>query len=235
VGVRVVSGRKILRALGENLHALGIRVIITESEASGLIGELEVKNERRDSDLSREEALRREAGVVDRCRKCPLGYQRTHAVYGDGNEYAEILFIGEAPGAEEDRQGLPFVGRAGQLLNRLLEQVGLKRSEVYICNLLKCRPPENRDPLPEELTACRPYLDKQIAVIKPKIIVCLGLYAAQDILNSKESMARLRSAHHEIGDITVIPTYHTAAALRFPAYKQQIYDDLCRARDMAYG
>lgn len=230
-----MSAKQILRALGENLRALGVRELITESDASAFMGESGVKDEKSDSALSREEVLRKEAGVVDRCRKCPLGYQRTHTVYGDGNEYAEILFVGEAPGAEEDRQGLPFVGRAGQLLNRLLEQVGLKRSEVYICNLLKCRPPENRDPLPEELTACRPYLDKQIAVIKPRIIVCLGLYAAQDILNTKESMARLRSAHHEIGDITVIPTYHTAAALRFPAYKQQIYDDLCRARDMAYG
>ena len=127
------------------------------------------------------------------------------------------------------------MGRAGQLLNRLLEQVGLKRSEVYICNLLKCRPPENRDPLPEELAACRPYLDRQTAIIKPKIIVCLGLFAAQAMLNVKESMARLRGVQHKIGDTFVIPTYHTAAALRFPAYKQQIYDDLCRARDLAYG
>ncbi len=230
-----MSAEKILRALGENLRALGVREIVTESEAVTVIRESGAENEPSDSNMSREEVLQKESGVVSRCRKCPLGHQRTHAVYGDGNEYAEILFVGEAPGAEEDRQGLPFVGRAGQLLNRLLEQVGLKRSEVYICNLLKCRPPENRDPQPEELTACRPYLDKQIAVIKPRIIVCLGLYAAQDILNTKESMARLRSAHHEIGEITVIPTYHTAAALRFPAYKQQIYDDLCRARDMAYG
>jgi uracil-DNA glycosylase family 4 len=230
-----MSAEKILRALGENLRALGVREIVMESEAATVIRESGAENELSDSNMSREEVLRRESGVVDRCRKCQLGHQRTHAVYGDGNEYAEILFVGEAPGAEEDRQGLPFVGRAGQLLNRLLEQVGLKRSEVYICNLLKCRPPENRDPQPEELTACRPYLDKQIAVIKPRIIVCLGLYATQGILNTKESMARLRSAHHEIGEITVIPTYHTAAALRFPAYKQQIYDDLCRARDMAYG
>lgn len=230
-----MKDKRVARALAENLRALGVREIVAESRASALLGAEGPVDVTSEEDLSREGVIRREKETVERCRKCGLGSQRTHAVYGDGNEYAEIMFIGEAPGAEEDRQGLPFVGRAGQLLNRLLEQVSLKRSEVYIGNLLKCRPPENRDPLPEELTACRPYLDKQIAVIKPRIIVCLGLYAAQAILNVKESMARLRGAHHKIGDTTVIPTYHTAAALRFPAYKQQIYDDLCRARDLAYG
>ncbi len=230
-----MTTKRVARALAENLRALGVREINTEGGASALLGAQGSKDDSPEENLSREGVIRKEAGTVERCRKCGLGSQRTHAVYGDGNEYAEIVFVGEAPGAEEDRQGLPFVGRAGQLLNRLLEQVGLKRSEVYICNLLKCRPPENRDPLPEELAACRPYLDKQLAVIKPRIIVCLGLYAAQAILNVKESMARLRGASHKIGDITVIPTYHTAAALRFPAYKQQIYDDLCRARDLAYG
>jgi uracil-DNA glycosylase family 4 len=230
-----MTAKRKAKALAENLLALGVREVVIESDAATLLGNTVPESTPEKADLSREGVIRQEAGVVEKCRKCGLGSQRTHAVYGDGNEYAEIVFVGEAPGAEEDRQGLPFVGRAGQLLNRLLEQVGLKRSEVYICNLLKCRPPENRDPLPEELTACRPYLDKQLAVIKPRIIVCLGLYAAQGILNVKESMARLRGASHQIGEMTVIPTYHTAAALRFPAYKQQIYDDLCRARDLAYG
>ncbi|HUV86291.1 MAG TPA: uracil-DNA glycosylase [bacterium] len=230
-----MTAKRIVRAVAENLRALGVREVIVETDASTLLGKGAAGDTSPEEDRSREGLIRKEAGIVEKCRKCGLGSQRTHAVYGDGNEYAEIVFVGEAPGAEEDRQGLPFVGRAGQLLNRLLEQVGLKRSEVYICNLLKCRPPENRDPLPEELAACRPYLDKQIAVIKPRVIVCLGLYAAQAILNVKESMARLRGASHKIGDMTVIPTYHTAAALRFPAYKQQIYDDLCRARDLAYG
>ena len=232
-----MADKRKAKVLGENLRALGVREVVTEGDAAALLGEAaaEVKAAPGKADASREALMREEAAIVDKCRKCSLGAQRTHAVYGDGNEYAEIVFVGEAPGADEDRQGLPFVGRAGQLLNRLLEQVGLRRSEVYICNLLKCRPPENRDPLPEELAACRPYLDKQLAVIKPRIIVCLGLFAAQGILNVKESMTRLRGASHKVGDITVIPTYHTAAALRFPAYKQQIYDDLCRARDLAYG
>ncbi len=231
-----MKSKRLAKALAENLLALGVNEIVTEAEASAILanyGEGTASPE--GEDLSREATIRREAEIVGKCRACSLGFQRAHAVYGDGNEFAEIMFVGEAPGAEEDRQGLPFVGRAGQLLNRLLEQVGLKRSEVYICNLLKCRPPENRDPLPEELAACRPYLDKQITIIKSRIIVCLGLYAAQAILDTKEAMARLRGAQHKIGDTVIIPTYHTAAALRFPAFKQQIYDDLCRARDLAYG
>jgi DNA polymerase len=230
-----LDAKRRARALAENLKALGVEEIVTEVPASDILGRLGKVDAEPKGEVSRLDILRSEAAIVSKCKKCELGGLRTHAVYGDGNEYADILFVGEAPGAEEDRQGLPFVGRAGQLLNRLLEQVGLKRSEVYICNLLKCRPPENRDPLPEELAACRSYLDRQIALIKPKIIVCLGLFAAQEILNSKESMARMRGVQHKISDIFVIPTYHTAAALRFPAYKQQIYDDLCRARDLAYG
>lgn len=230
-----MDAKRKARALAENLKALGVEEIVTEGAASDILDSLGKVDTEQKGELSRSDVLRNEAGIVEECKKCELGTLRTHAVYGDGNEYADILFVGEAPGAEEDRQGLPFVGRAGQLLNRLLEQVGLKRSEVYICNLLKCRPPDNRDPLPEELAVCRPYLDKQIALIKPRIVVCLGLFAAQAILNSKESMARMRGGQHKISETFIIPTYHTAAALRFPAYKQQIYDDLCRARDIAYG
>jgi DNA polymerase len=236
-----VVNKRNLKVLAQNLDALGVKEIMIERDADTLMGETDAgsenkaKSEKPGAGASRESVLQAEKALVDKCRKCELGSQRTHAVYGDGNEYAEVLFVGEAPGAEEDRQGLPFVGRAGQLLNRLLEQVGLRRSEVYICNLLKCRPPENRDPLPDELVACRPFLDKQLSVIKPRIIVCLGLFAAQGMLQTKESMARLRGGQHKIGETIIIPTYHTAAALRFPAYKQQIYDDLCRARDIAYG
>jgi len=229
--------RAAARILAENLRALGVRELFLEGGAAPLIAHVkgEPAEEAGPSDQSREGILRYEGTLVAKCKKCSLSAGRTHAVYGDGNPFAEIVFVGEAPGAEEDKQGLPFVGRAGLLLNRLLEQVGLRRSEVYICNVIKCRPPENRDPLPEEITACRPYLDKQLAMIKPKVLCCLGLYAAQAILNSKDSMARLRSGHHRIGETAVVPTYHTAAALRFPAFKQSIYDDLCRVRDLAYG
>jgi len=185
--------------------------------------------------ITREEILKKEAVLVENCRRCQLGAMRTHSVYGDGNPYADIVFVGEAPGAEEDRQGLPFVGRAGQLLNKLLEQVRLKRSDVYICNVVKCRPPGNRDPLPEEVTACRPFLEKQINVIKPRVVCCLGLPAAHAILNKRESMSKLRGGQYKLAEMFVVPTYHTAAALRFPIYKQYIYEDLCRVRDLAFS
>lgn len=223
--------KEIIKAVAEDLRAAGVREIILDTEARQFLEFLTNNDEGSDKGTG----LNGERLEVERCRRCPLGEQRTHAVFGDGNVGADIMFVGEAPGAEEDKQGLPFVGRAGKLLDRLLEQAGLRRKDVYICNVLKCRPPENRDPLPEEITACRPFLDRQISFIKPKVIVCLGLYAAQTLLNSKESMVRLRSGRYKIGDIVAIPTYHTAAALRFPAFKQQIYDDICRARDVVFG
>lgn len=232
---REVDNNALAQTLGANLQAMGMKEIFLDEEADRFAP---IEREEGEMSLPLEgnaAILGAEAIIVSSCKKCALGGSRTHAVYGDGNENADIVFVGEAPGAEEDKQGLPFVGRAGKLLDRLLEQVGLKRKEIYICNVLKCRPPENRDPLPEEVSACRPYLDKQLSVIRPKIICCLGLYSAQAILNTKEAMARLRSGTHKVGDVHVIPTYHTAAALRFPAYKQQIYDDLCRARDILFG
>lgn len=229
-----VNNTTLAQSLGANLKAMGLKEVFLDEEANRFGTDNRQSGE---APLLEGNAaiLGAEAAIVSSCRKCALGSIRTHAVYGDGNDNADIVFVGEAPGAEEDKQGLPFVGRAGKLLDRLLEQVGLKRKEIYICNVLKCRPPDNRDPLPEEVSACRPYLDKQLGVIRPKIICCLGLYSAQAILNTKEAMARLRSGTHKVGDIHVIPTYHTAAALRFPAYKQQIYDDLCRARDILFG
>jgi DNA polymerase len=225
-----------LRVLAENLAAMGVREVLLEGDSRSVLANYAGTST--DSERVRATgpgALKQEAAIVNNCGKCGLGATRTHAVYGDGSETADIVFVGEAPGYEEDRLGLPFVGRAGKLLDRLLEQVGLRRADVYICNVLKCRPPENRDPLPEEVAACRPFLDKQLALIKPRVICCLGLYAAQAILATKDSMARLRTTVHYVGDVAVVPTYHTAAALRFPAYKQQIYDDLCRARDIVYG
>ena len=228
--------RAAMRLWAENIRAIGVEATMLERPKAAFIAALKGKKAVGRGAAGRETVLKEDAEVVAKCRKCLLGGLRAHSVYGDGNVMAEIVFVGEAPGAEEDRQGLPFVGRAGVLLNKLLEQVGLMRSEVYICNVIKCRPPENRDPLPEEISACKPYLDKQLSVIKPRVICCLGLHAAQTILNKKDAMTRLRSASHVLSDgTTVVPTYHTAAALRFPAYKQQIYDDLIRARDIAYG
>ena len=148
------------------------------------------------------------------CKKCPLWSTRTKFVFGDGNEHADIMFIGEAPGAEEDRTGIPFVGRAGQLLNKLLTHINLKREDVFIANILKSRPPNNRDPLPEEIEACIPYLYKQIELIQPKIIVALGRVAAQNLLNTTDSLKQMRGRIWQYRGVDMIVTYHTAAILR---------------------
>lgn len=160
------------------------------------------------------------------CLKCPLGETRTNFVFGVGNPNAEVVFIGEAPGADEDAQGEPFVGRAGQLLNKIIEAVNLKREDVYICNILKCRPPDNRDPLPSEMEACSPYLYKQIELLKPKFIICLGRIAGQWLLKTKESIGTLRGKIHNFNGIKLIVTYHPAALLRNPGWKLPTWEDM---------
>jgi DNA polymerase len=160
------------------------------------------------------------------CLKCPLGHTRTNFVFGVGNPHAEAVFIGEAPGADEDAQGEPFVGRAGQLLNKIIEAVGMKREEVYICNILKCRPPNNREPLPSEMESCTPYLAKQIELIRPLFIICLGRTAAQWILQTTESLGTLRGRVHDYRGIKLIVTYHPAALLRNPNWKRPAWDDM---------
>jgi DNA polymerase len=160
------------------------------------------------------------AEEVVQCRKCDLGSLRTNTVPGEGSPNARIMFIGEAPGADEDAQGRPFVGRAGQLLDRIIEACGLKRSDVYICNILKCRPPDNRDPRAEEIIACLPYLQRQIEIIIPEVIVALGAHAARTLLNTPDSIGQLRGRFHEyypgLGrpPIKLMATYHTAYLLR---------------------
>lgn len=170
--------------------------------------------------------------MIRECQKCPLGKTRTKFVFGVGNPNADILVIGEAPGADEDKQGEPFVGRAGQLLNKILEAVQFKREEVYIANILKCRPPDNRKPLPSEVEQCEPYLWKQIELIQPKFILCLGVTAAQTILRSKESMSQLRQSTHLYRGIPVLVTYHPAALLRNPEWKRPTWEDVQKLRKM---
>ncbi len=160
------------------------------------------------------------------CLKCPLGATRTNFVFGSGNANADIMVIGEAPGADEDEQGLPFVGRAGQLLTKILESVELQRDDVYICNILKCRPPNNRKPLASETDQCEPYLWKQIELIKPKFILALGLTAANTLLKNKESMTQLRGRIHDYQGIRTIVTYHPAALLRNPDWKKHTWEDV---------
>lgn len=160
------------------------------------------------------------------CQKCTLGKSRTKFVFGVGNPNAHAMLIGEAPGADEDKQGEPFVGRAGKLLNDILKAVDLKREEVYIANILKCRPPGNRDPQPFEMETCMPYLHKQIELIKPKIILCLGRVAANGMLNKKLSLSDLRQNIYELNGIKVMATYHPAALLRNPNWKRGCWEDV---------
>lgn len=161
------------------------------------------------------------------CTLCELHKTRTHAVFGVGNQNAQAMFIGEAPGANEDLQGEPFVGRAGMILNSMLQSIGLKRTDVYIANILKCRPPHNRDPLPEEVRLCTPYLQQQIMLIQPKILIAVGRIAAQFLLNTMESMGRLRGHTYQYGPqkTPLLVTYHPAYLLRSPTEKRKAYTD----------
>lgn len=166
------------------------------------------------------------------CMQCPLGHTRTNFVFGSGNPNADIMIVGEAPGADEDEQGLPFVGRAGQLLTKILEAISLPREEVYICNILKCRPPNNRKPLAGETDQCEPYLWKQIEIVKPKLILALGLTAANTLLKNKESMTNLRGKLHDYHGIRTLVTYHPAALLRNPEWKKYTWDDVKLLRNL---
>ncbi|NOY06941.1 MAG: uracil-DNA glycosylase [Chlorobi bacterium] len=177
-------------------------------------------------------SLRQLYESIRTCRNCPLGESRTNFVFGVGNPNADIVLVGEAPGAEEDRKGEPFVGRAGKLLNQILESVNFKREDVYICNILKCRPPNNRDPLPAEVSACEPYLHHQLDLINPKIIVALGRVAAQTLLRTKESLTRLRTRVHSYHNIPMVVTYHPAALLRNPNWKRPTWEDFKKLREM---
>jgi uracil-DNA glycosylase family 4 len=161
------------------------------------------------------------------CTKCELSRTRSSVVFGEGAPDARLMFIGEAPGADEDAQGRPFVGRAGKLLDRMITAMGLKRWEVYIANILKCRPPGNRDPLPAEAAACRPYLEAQINLIAPEIICCLGRHAAIRLLGRDEPISRLRGAIHRYNERSrVVVTYHPAYCLRNPNSKRDVWQDL---------
>ncbi len=165
---------------------------------------------------------------VAACVRCPLCQGRTQTVFGSGPRHPEWFFVGEAPGAEEDRQGLPFVGRAGQLLTSMIAAMGLERANVYISNVLKCRPPGNRDPAPNEIAACRPYLERQINLLQPRVLVVLGRIAAQSLLATETPISRLRGAVHNYGPerIPLIVTYHPAYLLRNPIAKRESWRDL---------
>ena len=170
-----------------------------------------------------------QAIVVD-CKRCHLAQSRQHVVFGQGKRDADLVLVGEAPGADEDRLGYPFVGKAGDMLNKILTSVKLKREDIYICNILKCRPPNNRDPLPEEIEMCLPYLEKQLEWIEPKVIVCLGRIAAHVLLETNESLSKLRGRRHERKGNDLYVTYHPAALLRNSRYKREVWQDVKEVR-----
>jgi uracil-DNA glycosylase len=163
---------------------------------------------------------------VVRCTQCSLAKTRKNVVFGDGNLSARIVFVGEAPGADEDEQGLPFVGRAGQLLTKIINAMGLERKDVYICNILKCRPPGNRNPLPEEISLCEPFLKRQLQIISPEIICALGSFAAKTLLKTETPITVLRGRFHLYEGIKLMPTYHPAYLLRNPPAKKQVWEDM---------
>jgi DNA polymerase len=168
------------------------------------------------------------------CTRCPLAATRTQVVFGVGDPGADLMFVGEAPGRDEDLQGVPFVGRSGQLLDRLLaEEVGLGREAVYIANVVKCRPPDNRDPKPDEIAACRPYLEEQVALIAPKVVVTLGNFATRLLLDTDQGITKLRGRSYPMGATQLVPTFHPAAALRGGGVVlAQMRADLVRAKQL---
>jgi uracil-DNA glycosylase family 4 len=174
------------------------------------------------------EEIRAEMGD---CRRCKLYTGRTHLVFGEGAPDARVMFVGEAPGADEDQQGLPFVGAAGQLLNRMLNRLGWRREEVYIANIVKSRPPGNRDPEPDEIAACLPFLKKQIQAIRPRVIVTLGRIAAQALLTTKEPLTRLRGRWQRYGEFPVMPTFHPSYLLRFRQERHKTWSDMQQVKE----
>ena len=179
------------------------------------------------------EHVREDLGDCTRCKLHRLG--RRQIVYGVGNPQAALMFIGEAPGHDEDIQGIPFVGRAGQLLTKIIEAIDLKREDVYIANVIKCRPPENRNPEPDEVASCEPFLFRQVQAIRPRVIVALGTFAAQALLRTNDPISRLRGKIFHYGDARLIPTFHPAYLLRSPERKREVWDDMKTVRALLRG
>ncbi|HEY6214314.1 MAG TPA: uracil-DNA glycosylase [Vicinamibacterales bacterium] len=175
-------------------------------------------------------AIRTDIGDCTRCKLHGMG--RTQIVFGVGNPEADLMFVGEAPGADEDVQGFPFVGRAGQLLTKIIEAIGLKREDVYIANVIKCRPPGNRNPEPDEVETCEPFLFRQIDVIKPKVVVALGTFAARALLRTLDPISRLRGRVYDYRGAKLIPTFHPAYLLRNPSSKREVWEDMKLVRKL---
>jgi DNA polymerase len=170
--------------------------------------------------------------TIGDCQRCPLGKGRINLVFGVGSPEAELVFVGEAPGRDEDIQGEPFVGRAGQLLTRIIDAMGLSRDQVYICNVIKCRPPGNRDPLPEEIEECEPFLREQLNILNPRIVCALGSFAARTLLKTEGRISQLRGRLHTYNGIPLIPTYHPSYLLRNPQAKRDVWQDIQKVMEI---
>ncbi len=208
--------KRAIRQHVEGLVSLGVRDVPRAS--------------RTDAGESREEGLARLAEEVRTCKKCPLYERATQGVVSDGSPRARLVFIGEAPGRDEDLQGRPFVGAAGKLLTKMIEAMGMRREEVYICNVVKHRPPENRTPLPDEMAACLPYLEAQLELVRPAVICVLGAVAAKALLGPEASITRIRGTVCTYRGIPVVPTFHPAYLLRNPGAKPLAWSDLKRLK-----
>ena len=202
---------------------LGLSVPRTEEPAARIVGKVAEEQPSFSSCSTDLEKIR--MGIGD-CRRCKLWENRKNIVFGSGNEKADLVFVGEGPGAEEDEAGEPFVGRAGQLLTRIIESVELKRDQVYICNIIKCRPPQNRNPQPDEIEACEPFLAAQLQVLSPKLICALGTFAARTLLKSSSPISALRGRFHNYRGIPLLATFHPAYLLRNPPEKKKVWEDM---------
>lgn len=230
---KIIKSLKIQQEIfGDELFITSKKIITTVvKEPTALFEEPALFSEEKEG-WEKAETLDQLEKLICDCTKCRLHQGRNKFVFGTGNPNADVLVIGEGPGAEEDKQGLPFVGRAGQLLTDMLKAIKFSREEVYIGNVVKCRPPENRTPMQDEMDTCMPYLKKQCELIKPKLILCLGLTAAKGLLKKKESLGQLRKSIFEYEGAKVIVTYHPAALLRNPHWKKDCWEDLKKFRRM---
>jgi len=235
----IVDKKEIIRRLNLQKEIFGDELFIPkEKKTSSVVKEpsisfeepqlFEVEKEKWEKTTSLDQLEK----LISNCTKCRLHKGRNKFVFGSGNPNADVLVIGEGPGAEEDKQGLPFVGRAGKLLTDMLKAIKFERQEVYIGNIVKCRPPENRTPMQDEMDTCIPYLKKQCELIKPKLILCLGLTAAKGLLKKRESLGQLRKDIYEYEGAKVLVTYHPAALLRNPHWKKDCWEDLKKFRKM---
>jgi uracil-DNA glycosylase family 4 len=225
--LELVSALKVYIASSEEPKGLGNIVYRASDTQPGSEVTIETQDEGHTYAVySRARRLEDIRGELGDCRRCDLHTTRKNLVFGEGSPEADLVFVGEAPGENEDIQGKPFVGRAGQLLTRIIEAMGLTRSDVYICNILKCRPPGNRNPRPEEIQICEPFLIQQLQAIRPKVICAMGTFAAKTLLQTEMPISKLRGRFHTYHGIELMPTYHPAYLLRNPAGKKLVWNDM---------